>query len=71
VIVPTDLTTEGGLVAVALITSVIVDNQIVDLDVKRRELLYHGVWIPSVAPRANYERMNGPIERYLKRIVQG
>jgi multicomponent Na+:H+ antiporter subunit E len=70
VIVPTEFTSEGGLAAVGLITSVIVDNQLVDLDVANGELQYHGVWIPSVDPRENRERMNGPVEARLKGIVE-
>jgi multicomponent Na+:H+ antiporter subunit E len=71
VIVPTEMTSEGGLTAVGLITSVIVDNQLVDLDVGRQELQYHGVWIPSGDEQENRSRMNGPVEGYLKRIVDG
>lgn len=65
VIVPTWQRTEGGMAAVGLITSVIVDNQIVDVDLERQELLYHGVWIPDGEPEGNFERINGPVERYV------
>jgi multicomponent Na+:H+ antiporter subunit E len=71
VIVPTEMTSEGGLTVVGLITSVIVDNQLVDLDVGRQELQYHGVWIPSGDEQENRSRINGPVEGYLKRIVDG
>jgi multicomponent Na+:H+ antiporter subunit E len=47
VVVRTEFESEGGLAAVGLITSVIVDNQLVDLDVANGELQYHGVWITS------------------------
>jgi multicomponent Na+:H+ antiporter subunit E len=69
VIVPTEFTSEGGLAAVGLITSVIVDNQLVDLDVAQGELQYHGVWISSGDPQENRLHMNGPVEARLKGIV--
>jgi multicomponent Na+:H+ antiporter subunit E len=68
VIVPTEFRSEGGLAAVGLITSVIVDNQLVDLDVAHRELQYHGVWVSS-DPKENRKRMNGPLEERLEGIV--
>jgi multicomponent Na+:H+ antiporter subunit E len=69
VIVPTEFTSEGGLAAVGLITSVIVDNQLVDLDVSQAELQYHGVWV-STDPEENRRRMNGPVEALLEGIVE-
>jgi multicomponent Na+:H+ antiporter subunit E len=69
VIVPTLQDSEAGLTAVGLITSVIVDNQIVDLDLERSELQYHGVWIDTGDPEENFESMNGPVERLVKVIV--
>lgn len=69
VIVPTEFTSEGALAAVGLITSVIVDNQLVDLDVTHGELQYHGVWISSGDPQENRKHMNGPVEKRLEGIV--
>ncbi len=66
VIVPTEMRSEGGLTAVGLITSVIVDNQIVDLDTSRHELQYHAVEVTTEDPEKNKEQMNGPVERHLK-----
>ena len=68
VVVPTEFASEGGLTAVGLITSVIVDNQLVDLDVAHGELQYHGVWV-STEPQENHKRMNGPVEALLEGIV--
>ena len=68
VIVPTEYASEGALAAVGLITSVIVDNQLVDLDVARGELQYHGVWVSADAEE-NRKRMNGPVEERLERLV--
>jgi multicomponent Na+:H+ antiporter subunit E len=68
VIVPTDERSEGGLAAVGIITSLIVDNQIVDVDRARHDLQYHAVSVPQGGPEAAREEINGPIERILARI---
>jgi multicomponent Na+:H+ antiporter subunit E len=52
--------------AVALISSLIVDNQIVDLDRSRAELQYHAVWIDSTETDANRAVINGPLEARLR-----
>jgi len=66
IILPTAMRSEGGLTAVGLITSVIVDNQVIDLDLHKHELQYHAVWIDSDTPEKNRENVNGPIEKRLK-----
>jgi multicomponent Na+:H+ antiporter subunit E len=66
VVVPTEFDSDGGLTAVALISSLIVDNQIVDLDRSRAELQYHAVWIDSTEPEANRAVINGPLEARLR-----
>jgi len=65
VIVPTRLRSDGGLAAVGLLSSLVVDNQIVDVNRKRHELLYHAVVVPDRDPEAAYGAINGPIERHL------
>jgi multicomponent Na+:H+ antiporter subunit E len=70
VIVPTEMDTDGELAAVGLITSLIVDNQLVDLDRRRHELLYHTVWVDTEDPQHNRSKMNGPVEDHLKPIVR-
>lgn len=52
VIVPTHMRSPGGLAAVGLISSLIVDNQIVDLDRRSHHLQYHAVVVPG--PRASH-----------------
>jgi multicomponent Na+:H+ antiporter subunit E len=47
IIVPTQARSAGQLTAVGLITSVIVDNQLTDLDPSRAELQYHAVEVPD------------------------
>lgn len=66
VIVPTALRTDGGLAGVGLLTSLVVDNQIVDVNRRRHELLYHAVVVPSRDPDEAYDAINGPIERHLQ-----
>jgi multicomponent Na+:H+ antiporter subunit E len=69
VIVPTDEVTDGGLAAVGLISSLIVDNQIVDLDRHRRLLQYHAVCVPQGGRDRAREAINGPLERMLEPLV--
>ncbi len=66
VIVPTEMRTEGGLGGVGLLTSLIVDNQVVDVDAENHELQYHVVWNDSADPDANRARANGPLEARVK-----
>ena len=68
VIVPTNVRSEGALTAVGILTSLIVDNQIVDLDRRNNELQYHAVWVTTGDGQENRSRMNGPIERLLSEL---
>jgi multicomponent Na+:H+ antiporter subunit E len=63
VVVPTRLRGEGAQAAVALITSLVVDNQLVDLDRSRHELLYHCLVVPPVERR--YDEISGAVEHRL------
>jgi multicomponent Na+:H+ antiporter subunit E len=69
VIVPTRYDSAGQLAAVGLITSLIVDNQIIDLDRSRHELQYHAVEVPEGDPEQASEQaseqINAPAERWL------
>ena len=69
VIVPTGQRTDGALAATGLITSVIVDNQIVDLDRERNELQYHAIAVPHGNRKHPEDDINAPIERLLGPIV--
>jgi multicomponent Na+:H+ antiporter subunit E len=68
VVVPTTYDSAGALTAVGLITSVIVDNQLVDLDRSRRQLQYHAVEVPDGGPEQAREHISGPVERALARF---
>ncbi len=63
VIVPTETTTAAGMTAVGVITSLIVDNQLVDVDPERHELLYHWIWVTTTDPQEARQLINGPIEQ--------
>jgi multicomponent Na+:H+ antiporter subunit E len=58
----------GGITAVGLITSVVVDNQLVDLDVARHRLQYHAVAVPEGDAWQVREAINAPMERPLAAI---
>jgi multicomponent Na+:H+ antiporter subunit E len=70
-IVPTEARTDGGLAAVGLITSLIVDNQLVDVDRKHDLLQYHCIAVPEGSREEAREAINGPTERLLLPIAGG
>jgi multicomponent Na+:H+ antiporter subunit E len=71
IIVPTSAQTDGELAAVGLITSLIVDNQLVDLDRSAHELQYHAVAVPGGGAGKRAEAVNAPTERRVIRIGRG
>lgn len=60
IIVGTEATSDGELAWTGLLTSLVVDNQLVDLDTSRQELQYHAMAVPEGCAR---EAVNAPIER--------
>ncbi|NUP52954.1 MAG: Na+/H+ antiporter subunit E [Catenulispora sp.] len=66
VIVPTTQRSPLGLTVVGLVSSLIVDNQLVDVDRSRGRLLYHAVDVPPRDPDQARERINGPLEAHLR-----
>lgn len=71
VIVPTSLESDGGLGALGLITSLIVDNQIVDVDRRRGELQFHAVSVPvDDSTQGRREAITAPTERLLRPILR-
>ncbi|HEX5267655.1 MAG TPA: Na+/H+ antiporter subunit E [Acidimicrobiales bacterium] len=71
IIVPTEKTSDGGLAAVGLMTSLIVDNQIVDLDRSRHLLQYHAISVPAGSREDARREINGPVEDLLTPIERG
>ena len=69
IILPTRMWTDRGVGGTGLITSLIVDNQIVDLDRKKHLLQYHAVAVPDGDPEERRASVNGPVERMLAPIV--
>ena len=69
VIVPTTMDTDGGLAGVGLITSLVVDNQVVDLDRSTKRLHYHAVAVPDGTLEERVRAINGPFEALLRPIV--
>jgi multicomponent Na+:H+ antiporter subunit E len=65
VITPTRERTDWGLAGVGVITSLIVDNQLVDLDRRSHELQYHAVAVPEGGAEQVREHVNGPVEDLL------
>jgi multicomponent Na+:H+ antiporter subunit E len=68
IIVATHERTDGGVAAVGIISSLVVDNQIVDVDRRSRHLQYHAVSVPEGSRRAARNRVNGPVEDLLKTL---
>jgi multicomponent Na+:H+ antiporter subunit E len=66
VITPTQERQDWGLAAVGVISSLIVDNQLTDLDARAGELQYHAVAVPDGAAEQAREQINGPVEDLLK-----
>jgi multicomponent Na+:H+ antiporter subunit E len=66
VVVPTRERTDLGLTTVGLVTSLIVDNQIVDLDRRRHLLQYHAVDVPEGDAEQKRAAINEPVERCLE-----
>jgi multicomponent Na+:H+ antiporter subunit E len=64
-VVPTTQRTDGGLAATGLITSLIVGNQIVDVDRARHQLQYHAVELPHGNRQHPEDDVNAPIERLI------
>lgn len=62
VITPTRMRSDSGIAAVGLISSLIVDNQIIDVDRASHELLYHAVVVPDGGRVGAYHAINGPLE---------
>jgi multicomponent Na+:H+ antiporter subunit E len=65
IVVATHERSDGGLAAVGLISSLVVDNQIVDLDRRRRHLQFHAIAVPEGSRRAARTQVNGPVEDLL------
>jgi multicomponent Na+:H+ antiporter subunit E len=70
IIVPTSARGTAQLGGTGLITSLIGDNQITDVDTRRNELLYHAVAVPPGDKTEQAESINAPTERWLARLTR-
>ena len=68
--VPTRMSGPGGVAAGGLLSSLVVDNQIVDVDLEHGRLLYHALDVPAGDADAAYAAVNGPIEARLRPLVR-
>ncbi|MGW5241746.1 Na+/H+ antiporter subunit E [Monashia sp. NPDC004114] len=71
IVLPTRQRGDAGLAGVGLVTSLIVDNQIVDLDRSEHVLQYHAVEVPEGDEQTRVEAVNGPVERWIDRLERG
>jgi multicomponent Na+:H+ antiporter subunit E len=69
VVVPTQARTDAELATVGLVTSLIVDNQLVDLDRDTHQLQYHAVSVPPRDRDQAVAAINGPVERFLPALT--
>jgi multicomponent Na+:H+ antiporter subunit E len=70
VVVRTSARTDGELATVGLLTSLIVNSQLVDLDRRRHELQYHLIEVPTQDRRALRQRVNGPVEEHTLAVTR-
>ena len=70
VVVPTECTGDGGLAAVGIITSLVVDNQVVEVDQRLRLMRYHCIEVPDGTPAERREDINGAVERRLRPLLR-
>jgi multicomponent Na+:H+ antiporter subunit E len=66
VITPTRERTGWGIAATGVISSLIVDNQITDLDARAHEFQYHAVEVPDGGKEEAYQQINKPVEDLLE-----
>jgi multicomponent Na+:H+ antiporter subunit E len=69
VVVTTSMRTDAGLAWTGLVSSLIVDNLLVDLDRESHELQYHAVSVPPGGPLRRADFINAPAERHLARVI--
>ena len=69
-VVPTIARTDAELTAVGVLTSLIVNSQLVDLDRHRHQLQYHAVEVASTDPEANRSRINQAVEEHVVAVTR-
>jgi multicomponent Na+:H+ antiporter subunit E len=67
-VIPTGVETGGGLAALGIVSSLIVDNQLVDLEPGR--LHYHAIWVSTTDPEEARRVVLGRLDRDIARFEQ-
>jgi multicomponent Na+:H+ antiporter subunit E len=70
VVVPTPFESAAAVGGLGLITSLLVDNQIADVDRRRNELQFHAVTVPEGDAEAKRPAITEPTERLLAPILR-
>ncbi|HZC73291.1 MAG TPA: Na+/H+ antiporter subunit E [Jatrophihabitans sp.] len=68
IVLPTRARSDGVVAASGLITSLIVDNQVVDLDRRRHRVQYHVMAAPAGSQQERAEAVNAPVERLVRAV---
>lgn len=70
-LVPNPVSSPGEVTALGVITSTIVDNQLVDISEDQGELQYHAVWIETTDPDQAGAKISGSVPERLRAIHDG
>lgn len=68
VVVATDARSDGEVAATGVLTSLVVDNQLVDVDRRAHRLQYHAMSVPKGSAR---QSINGPLEDRVIAVSRG
>lgn len=63
IVVPTGMLSDRGIAGVGLISSLVVDNQLVDLDRRHHQLQYHAIDAYHASPNQEIEALLRPVMR--------
>jgi multicomponent Na+:H+ antiporter subunit E len=68
VIVPTRMTGDAGLTTMGVLTSLVVDNQVIDLNPSASTALFHCIEVPGDTVDERRAAINGPTEQAIARV---
>ena len=68
IVLPSRARSDGVVAVSGLITSLIVENQIVDLDRRRHRVQYHVMAAPAGTQDTRAEAVNAPVERWVRAV---
>lgn len=70
-VLPSRARSDGVVALSGLVNSLIVENQIVDLDRRQHRVQYHVMDVPSGAQKRRAEAINAPVERLVHGVRRG